>query len=65
VHNSVDQYQLEDLDASYPEIPNRTEDAAYLDSSKQVPLIKLGKISNNLFQNYAKEDEGFISAREK
>ena len=49
MHNSVDQYQLEDLDASYPEILNRNEDAAYLDTSKQVPLIKLGRISNNLF----------------
>lgn len=65
VHNSIEQYQLEDLDASYSEIPNRNEDAAYIDTSKQVPPIKLGRISNNLFQNNIIDQEGFTSAREK
>lgn len=35
VHNSVDQYRLEELDfdSSYPDILNKTEDAAYLDTN--------------------------------
>jgi hypothetical protein len=51
VHNSVDQYRLEELDVdnSYPDIVHQTEDTAYIDTNKPLPnLIKLGKLSSNL-----------------